>query len=677
MVTALLPPKLFRPTLWTNHQIDAINLQPFVKAGLCKEDFQEGDHIIFTCGFTTFDGKHTGMTEREVRALAYAIKKKGGTVYICDNAAMPNTGNKEYDACLIINHAIPYEEWLDCLFAKPLKLRDAIPIASDLLANSSIDELEQLVELEQLRSRVGMSETGWQKKVVSKIQKKLDAEHNGGGCKAKFYRGKDFLKLESQGIDWLVPGLIPKRGVTIIAGSPGAGKTTLAIDLICSVMFGETFLGEQVTEKGRVLLVSSDEPICFTQDKLIDRGISEECDHYSVLTDWDTLEWNLLVQKIKEEEPSIVAIDALTTIVTDSNFDENGKPAAALVKRFDRLSQQFGIPIVLLHHCNESKDKKGVAKIRGFSGIAAAASVTMIINDSVGSVAKLECPKIRGNKKNIIFSVTLERETGRFHVVEGGDPPPVKSLADQILSFFNGLPDGIRLEVNQIMEALGISNRGGLYKALERLIQRGQLVKRPAKVDGRRKLFGLPKAAEPEISTEVSNKSSQVLKEQVIQDTRQILDTPEDLLDSLNCSVPGATQNEDFQPADLLDSLTTLEPAVAQEESEREENLPQVSNKSSASLKESRVQVEKPIVDSPTEPEPTTEKVNDEAETVYEVGKEYVIRQVAGTTKNPCFEYITATLVELPHPAQPTGFIFELEDGTRVIKNEEDFRSAK
>ena len=59
--------------------------------------------------------------------------------------------------------------------------------------------------------------------------------------------------IKPQKIEWLVPGWIPKRGLTLIAGQPGAGKTTLALALAAATTTGG-YWGDQNVEKGEVFL---------------------------------------------------------------------------------------------------------------------------------------------------------------------------------------------------------------------------------------------------------------------------------------------------------------------------------------------------------------------------------------------------------------------------------------
>jgi hypothetical protein len=364
--------------------------------------------------------------------------------------------------------------------------------------------------------------------------------------KAKRYKGKEFLQLESAAMSWLVPGCIPSRGVFLLGGMPGAGKTTLAIDAVGSVMFGEEFLGEKPTKQGKVLLVSSDELPCFTQEKLIDRGIPLNTEDLEVLLDWDISQWDILEETIADVRPVLVVIDSFSSIHRDPNFDENSTQAKNTVYQLESLSNTYGCSNILVHHLSKSKDNKGVAKLRGSTSISAAASVVAILQETSAGTAKvLDFPKMRGGQSQQI-KIELERSTGRWSVIAGGVDEETKSLTQRVIDFFESYTDSaVRLEFSEIMQGLGLgeSSKNGLYKALERLVKQSRLVKRPSQKNGRFKVFGLPKVSHTPNDTSLSplppcvnlsSPTSETLIKQEIQTLDTTLDIHSTTLDTQN-----------------------------------------------------------------------------------------------------------------------------------------------
>lgn len=351
----------------------------------------------------------------------------------------------------------------------------------------------------------------------------LSAEATGqtNTLKAKRYTGEEFLRLEPEGIGWLVPGIIPARGVTILGGAPGSGKTTMAYDLAASVLYNETFLGEEPAKLGQALFVSSDELPCFAQDKLIDRGFEFNQD-WQFMSDWDISQTAELEAAIAEFRPTLITIDSFAAIHRDATFDENSAQAKATVYWLEQLTNKYNCAILLIHHCNKNKDQKGVARLRGNTAIAGACSAVLLL-EGEGDIKTLAAPKIRGTEP-FKWSVKLDRQNGRWYVVEGKeDDSDAKSLSQKILALFQSCYRAARLEISEIHKHVG-GQMASIYKALERLVKRGQLIKRPSTKDRRFKVFGLPAGIVTDCE-EAASEVSQTTASEVSQ-TTEILSPP-------------------------------------------------------------------------------------------------------------------------------------------------------
>ncbi|MGL4376305.1 MAG: CHC2 zinc finger domain-containing protein, partial [Microcoleaceae cyanobacterium] len=214
--------------------------------------------------------------------------------------------------------------------------------------------------------------------------------------KAQRHTGTEFLKLETEGIKWLIPGIIPGRGVTILGGAPGAGKTTIAYDMAASILYQEPFLGEEISKPGKVLFVSSDEQPCFAQDKLINRGYTFD-EQWQFVTDWDISQKEELELYISDFLPQFVMIDSFAAIHRDINFDENSSSAKAAVYWLESLANKYGCAIVLIHHCNKNREQKGVSKLRGNTAIAGACSAVLLLEGD-NNVKSFSAAKLRGSE---------------------------------------------------------------------------------------------------------------------------------------------------------------------------------------------------------------------------------------------------------------------------------------
>jgi AAA domain/Bifunctional DNA primase/polymerase, N-terminal len=436
-----------------------------------------------------------------------------------------------------------------------LPIREAVAIAESIL-RSNPDPLEANILLEELRGETGMSAWEWNNKYLKQIRAKLEREfalpdaQSGKGillnvdpyeakrlelkqiaqekdalkfidkivhfCRstgwkrsdveqqirlfkvgtttptAERCKGQEFLALETESISWVFPGIIPSRGVFVIGGDAGVGKTTIAYDAAGSLLLGEEFLGEKPVNKGKVLLVTGDELPCFTQDKLIDRGFPVDNDDWEIILNWDIAQWNVLEEAVADIKPALVVIDSFSSIHRDPSFDENSSQAKNTIYDLESLSNSYGFGCILIHHLSKSKDNKGVGKLRGSSAIAAAASVVCIMEKGTSEdTRKLSFPKMRGAQTEP-FTVTLDGSSGRFEVMIGGDAPSTKSLGERILAFLKKSPHK-RFEQCEISLALGIPecNKDSVYQALGRLFKRGLITKRPSTLGGKRKVYGI------------------------------------------------------------------------------------------------------------------------------------------------------------------------------------------
>ncbi len=374
-------------------------------------------------------------------------------------------------------------------------------------------QTSDIVEREILRGKI-CSTYRISAKSFNAIAQSLDTQSEK--LKARLLNPEQFMSLETGGGAWLIPGRIPATGVFVLAGHAGVGKTTLAYDAAAAVIYGEEFLGESPTKQGSVLFVASDELPAFSQDKLINRDIQ---DNYHFLLDWDVSQWSELDAAIDDTRPELVIVDSFNAIQSAPDFDENSALASQSVKKLEKLSNKYSVPVLLIHHLNKSKENKGVNRLRGSSAIAASCSAIAILSGE-GTVKRFHQPKIRGSEP-LDLRIEMNPETGRFKVNEGNNTDgATKSLSERLLAFFNANPDK-RFEMAEIAAQFPGIDRDSLYKALNRLVKRGLISKRPSQINWRSKCWGLAhsvtvseKPSSPDIEKKYNPPSSDIAKKQ-------------------------------------------------------------------------------------------------------------------------------------------------------------------
>jgi hypothetical protein len=324
----------------------------------------------------------------------------------------------------------------------------------------------------------------------------------------KVYTLDELFALESEGLQWLIPELLPKGETIILAGAPKAGKTLLAIDAAFAIATGESsFLGEKVTQ-GKVLLVSCDESLNSTKSKLLRRGFRDaDKDYIRILPQWTIDNLDVLEAQLEDFRPDVVIIDSLKRITVGSQISENSAEFADNIYKLKETIGRYQASGILIHHANKSSDAMGVGKLRGSSAIAGAAWGTWLLDH-------IPKPDPNNNKKLIIdpsdprrvlsvfardtegqnLAIELNPEDCSWLRLEEEGQEEQLTVRERITSVLLKNSHESGLSGKQIIELLGMSREEGkgIYTELNRMVNKRLLSCKPASGDKRVNLYSLP-----------------------------------------------------------------------------------------------------------------------------------------------------------------------------------------
>lgn len=156
--------------------------------------------------------------------------------------------------------------------------------------------------------------------------------------------------------DWLIAGIVPLGSVTLLAAAGGTGKTTLLYNWALHVGLGTPWSGRRCM-KGRCLLISADEPLTDTAEKLSVIGYQDAGLEPGDISFWET--WRFAHMKqledyIRKERPSLVMIDSLTACLAGMNVDLAKSSAGDAIYGLRDMANTYRCSIVILHHLNKS-----------------------------------------------------------------------------------------------------------------------------------------------------------------------------------------------------------------------------------------------------------------------------------------------------------------------------------
>lgn len=181
--------------------------------------------------------------------------------------------------------------------------------------------------------------------------------------------------------NWLIPGILPQRGLGCFWGQPGSGKTFLAVDIAVSVATNSHWRGASVKNPGRVLYIAAEDDNGVQirlESAFASRGLRDTAIRVlptsPVFTSAKQSE--TLLEAIRGEgKASLVFVDTLAA-VTPGADENSSKDIGPLIAFCRKIEQVTGAMVILIHHSRKDGDS-----IRGSSSLHAAFDVEWKISD--------------------------------------------------------------------------------------------------------------------------------------------------------------------------------------------------------------------------------------------------------------------------------------------------------
>lgn len=225
-----------------------------------------------------------------------------------------------------------------------------------------ISTVENFVGLYANEARIGYETSHWlEQRSVKMSQQNIDKIIEE--ARARVYGKEEIESIDALAIansdkarDWLIAGIIPLGSVTLLAAAGGTGKTTLVYNWALHVALGTPWSGRRCM-KGRCLLISADEPLTDTAEKLSVIGYQDAGLEPGDISFWET--WRFAHMKqledyIRKERPSLVMIDSLTACLAGMNVDLAKSSAGDAIYGLRDMANTYRCSIVILHHLNKS-----------------------------------------------------------------------------------------------------------------------------------------------------------------------------------------------------------------------------------------------------------------------------------------------------------------------------------
>jgi hypothetical protein len=225
--------------------------------------------------------------------------------------------------------------------------------------------------------------------------------------------------------EWLVDGILPRRGYGLIFGASGQGKSFIGIDLALAVKNGHPWGGREVRQ-GEVIYVAAEDPFGFHARVCAQlRASGGALQGFLIIKEAPDLsgaskDVEEVIAGIKAAtagvNPALVIIDTFQRVA--GGIDENhASEVMGVVRNIDRITHEFDCLVVMVHHVGRQASGP-----RGSTVFKDAADAVVEIKQA-GGKRNLRVEKLRNGRDGLKAAFDLE-------AIAGSDDPRVRFLSD-------------------------------------------------------------------------------------------------------------------------------------------------------------------------------------------------------------------------------------------------------
>lgn len=270
--------------------------------------------------------------------------------------------------------------------------------------------------------------------------------------------------------EWLVDGLLPRGGFSVLGAKPKVGKTTFAQSLGWAVARGVPFLGRDTT-RGRVLHFALEG--VRQQDVLTLHQMGGHDDHLVRFgQQLPVSQYDVLAQTITDQQLTLVIIDTIFRFAKIADMNDYGQVTNAFARLIE-LGQTTGCHIMAVHHLRKTKGEDVGDQLLGSTAIYGSVDTYIdyqwqSADDETGDRVLFTRQRYGlGMPKTLIG---LDVETGRIVSRGTAQDSRRSALSQAILDAMP--PSGTPVSKTTVVEAVD-ARRQDVYKAINALIELG------------------------------------------------------------------------------------------------------------------------------------------------------------------------------------------------------------
>jgi hypothetical protein len=190
----------------------------------------------------------------------------------------------------------------------------------------------------------------------------------------------DLMGEPEESVSWLLAGILPSGGLSLLAAKPKAGKSTLARCLALSVARGEVFLGRD-TQKGAVVYLALEEKRSEVRRHFRTMGATGDEEIYVHAAHAPAEALGAITIEVKARKPVLLIIDPLLRFTRVKDGNDYAQVTAALEPLLI-LARQHNVHVLLVHHAGKGERSEATDGILGSTALFAAVDTALIMKRS-------------------------------------------------------------------------------------------------------------------------------------------------------------------------------------------------------------------------------------------------------------------------------------------------------
>ena len=195
---------------------------------------------------------------------------------------------------------------------------------------------------------------------------------------------QSMAEVEMENIDWIIPGLMARREMTIVEGDPGLGKSyfvQMVAAAICDGKLLPVFPKYKKTQ-GRVAYFDTENtPGSVTKPRLVENGV-ERLDNYFQCEEFVTVDnedqWENTLDAIDKLKPEMVVFDTINTYIGGADTYKSSETQQAM-SFFKEIAVRFNCSVVVLRHLTKGSKEKALYRGQGSIAFTGAARIVATV----------------------------------------------------------------------------------------------------------------------------------------------------------------------------------------------------------------------------------------------------------------------------------------------------------